>query len=107
MKQKFTYITEEYCSNCLLEAIKAKLKNKDIKIYYCKPRITGNRNFQMLHFMWTDGKADYDFSDNEEDELPWYRCFLFRGRIRKFKRGFAELYSKWRNGKQLEAAGHL
>jgi len=48
--------------------------------------------------MWTDGKADYDFSDNEADGLPWYKCFWFKGAIRKFDLGFATRYSAYRNG---------
>lgn len=97
MKNKQNFISEEFYSNCCVEAIRAKLKNKQVKIFFCKPRITENGHFQMAHFMWTDGKADYDFSDNEVDGLPWYKCFWFRGRIRKFNLGFAEKYSRYRN----------
>ena len=95
--EKWTFVSDEFYSNCFLEALKAKLKNKQIKIYFCKPRITENGNFQMAHFMWSDGKADYDFSDNEADGLPWYKCFWFRGAIRRFRPGFAERYAKYRN----------
>lgn len=95
MKDKF--ITEQYRSNCLMEALKAKLRNRNVKIYFCKPRITENGNFQMMHFMWSDGVADYDFSDNEEDGLPWYKCFWFTGAIRQFELGFAKKYSEYRN----------
>lgn len=54
-KGSFIYITELYSSNCLFEAIKAKIKNpSSVTIYFCKPRITENGNFQWLHFMWAD-----------------------------------------------------
>lgn len=95
---RFEYITGYYKSNCFIEAMKAKLKNwHGVKIYFCKPRITENGNFQMCHFMWTDYYHDYDFSDDQDDELPWYKCFLFKGRIRMFRYGFAEKYSNYRN----------
>lgn len=98
MTRKFQYITEEYYSNCFFEAIKAKLRNwKEVKIYFCKPRITPNGNFQMPHFMWEDTNNSFDFSDDEYGNLPWYKCFWFKGRIRRFKRGFALKYSRTRN----------
>lgn len=47
--------------------------------------------------MWFDGKADYDFSDLNDNERPWYKDFIFNGVIRKFNLGFAERYAKYRN----------
>lgn len=100
MVGKFKYITSEFKSNCMCEAIKAKLKNwRCVKVYFCKPRITENGNFQFMHFMWSDGAHDYDFSDKEYTGLPWYKCFFFSGVIREFPLGFAEQYSKYRNKK--------
>ena len=96
-KSEYEYITGPYKSNCFIEAIKAKLKNKKTRIYFCKPRICKNGKLQMAHFMWSDGKADFDFSDEEAQQLPWYKCFLFTGKIRKFPLGFAERYSRLRN----------
>lgn len=97
-KENFQYITDEYVSNCFFEAIKAKIKNpKVVKVYFCKPRITENGNFQWMHFMWTNGKSDYDFSDDENRPLAWYQRFWFSGRIRRFKKGFAKRYSEYRN----------
>lgn len=96
--KSFTYITETFTSNCMLEAIKAKIKNpSNVTIYFCKPRITENGNFQWLHFMWSDGVHDYDFSDDEATSLPWYKCFLFKGKIRQFNLGFAKRYQTYRN----------
>ncbi len=97
---QYKIISEEYYSNCLFEALKAKAKNpKEVKIYFCRPRITENGNFQMFHFMWSDGKADYDFSDLKESGLPPYKNLLFKGVTRKFAHGFAEKYSEYRNKK--------
>lgn len=98
----FQYISIPYKSNCLIEAVKAKIfSDFNVKIYFCKPRFY-NSKFQMCHFMWSDGEYDYDFTDNHEDELPWYKCFLFDGQIRRFKKGFAERYSKYRNRKEIK-----
>ena len=97
-KDSFSYITEIYSSNCLFEAIKAKIKNpSNVTIYFCKQRITENGNFQWLHFMWSDQNYGYDFSNNEETELPWYRTFWYKGRIRQFNKSFVRRYSDYRN----------
>lgn len=98
-KQSYKIVSEEFLSNCMIEALKAKIRNPNVKIYFCKPRITENGHFQMFHFMWTNGNADYDFSDLEENGLPPYRNLFFKGAIRKFDLGFAERYCKYRNGK--------
>lgn len=95
----FEVVSKEFYSNCMIEALKAKLHDTKIKVFFCRPRITENGHFQMFHFMWTDGKADYDFSDLEENGLPPYRNLFFKGVIRKFDLGFAEKYCKYRNGK--------
>lgn len=99
---KDNFISKEYHSNCLIEAIKAKIKDKNVKIYFCRPRITENGHFQMCHCMWTDGIADYDFSDREECALKWYQCLWFKGAIRQFEYGFAKRYSEYRNNKKRE-----
>ncbi len=93
----FEFVIQAYKSNCLLEAIRAKSINPKIKIYFCKPRITENKHFQMCHFMWSDCINSYDFSDDESCPLPWYKCFWFEGRIRKFGKDFAKKYSEYRN----------
>lgn len=84
----------------MIEALKAKICNPKTKIYFYKPRITENGHFQMFHFMRTDSKADYDFSDLEENGLPPYRNLFFKGVIRKFELGFAEMYANYRNRKR-------
>ena len=95
-RENFRYVSPEYVSNCLIEAVKAKLKDpRRVKLYFCKP--TFAPDYQMFHFMWSDGKADYDFSDCGHGKTPWYRCLLFKGQIRQFKPGFAARYSSMRN----------
>ena len=95
--QRYEIISKSYYSNCLFEAIRAKLHNSDVKIYFCKPRITENGNFQMFHFMWSDGKADYDFSNLDNTEHSLYKDLFYKGVIRKFHIGFAKKYSQYRN----------
>ena len=51
----------------------------------------------MCHFMWDDGENSYDFTDKEEEEMKWYKCFWYKGHIRKLEKGFAEKYSNYRN----------
>lgn len=48
-KQSYKIVSEEFCSNCMIEALKAKIRNRNVKIYFCKPRITENVHFQMFH----------------------------------------------------------
>jgi len=98
----FEYVSDPYKSNCLIEAVKAKIcGGASTKVFFCKPRHY-NGKLQMCHFLWSDGEYDYDFSDNEVDELPWYRCFWFTGQIRRFPKGFAKRYSIYRNTKRLQ-----
>lgn len=87
-----------YMSNCLVEAIKAKIRSpKAVKLYFLKPFRDCNDKWQMFHFMWTDGEFDYDFSDLGDGELPFYKCLLFKGVIRKFPLGFAVKYFVYRD----------
>lgn len=95
--KKFVYISKPYKSNCLLEALKEKLKYpKTTTIYFCPPRITENGNYQWCHFMWSNPFHSFDFSDDEETGLPWYKTFWYKGRIRMFDGDFARRYTKYR-----------
>lgn len=92
-RENFQCVTPEYVSNCLIEAVKAKLKDpRRVKLYFCKP----NKR-RMFHFMWSDGAADYDFSDAYCENEKFCVRPLFRGRIRRFKLGFAARYCALRN----------
>ncbi len=97
MHYLYKYVTPKYVSNCMLEAIRAKLKDpRHVKLYFCKPTLAPD--FQMFHFMWSDGEADYDFADDSgRGKTPWYKCVLVHGRIRRFRRGVAARYTAQRN----------
>ena len=101
-KSKFIWISDFYWSNCLIEAIKAKIRNPHIKVYIAKPDI---KNHRMFHFIWSDGKHSYDFSDKDEflenSKLPWFlQVIVFKGGIRQFEDAeFAKRYTSIRNHK--------
>ena len=61
-------------SNCLFEAIKAKLRNPSVEIHLYPPEINNHK----FHFYWIDGDGFYHFiKDNEKSFL------LFEGHIKK------------------------
>lgn len=77
-----------FYSNCLIQAIKAKIKNpKEIKLTYVSPFV--NEVF-CPHILWSDGKNDYDFGI--EMYLKWYERFWFKGYIRERPLGFNNKY---------------
>ena len=68
-----------YYSNCLVEAIKYKLKDwKNVRITYIP---ASYNEVYCPHFMWSDGKNDYDFGVDRK--LKWYEKLWFKGEIRK------------------------
>lgn len=87
---KFEIISKDFYSNCLIEAIKAKIKNrKQIKITYVSPFI--NEVF-CPHFLWSDGRYDYDFGVCQR--LKWYEKIYFKGNIRQRELGYNERYKR-------------
>lgn len=87
----------EFYSNCLIEALKAKIKNpKKIKITYVPPR--KSTCFQS-HFMWSDGKKDYDFG--AERRIGVFEQFCFCGEIRERNLGFNEHWKRNRTNSKL------
>lgn len=82
-------ISRDYYSNCLIEALKAKIKDpKNIEITVCLPWF--NEVF-CPHFMWSDGEADYDFGT--EHWMPMISAYtIHKGHIRKRKKGFNKKY---------------
>ena len=82
-------ITKEFYSNCLIEALKHKLKNKDVKITCISPKYKGGLS---PHFLWSDGVNDYDFG--VDYRLKWYQVFLFKGTIRMRPLGWNENYKE-------------
>lgn len=88
VKEVKTMAEKYFYSNCLFQALKAKLKNpKQVKITYVSP--FDNEVF-CPHFLWTDGKNDYDFGI--ERHLPLYKVLFFKGHIRKRNLGFNQKY---------------
>lgn len=68
----------EFYSNCLLEALKAKVKyGKEVKIIHVRS------NDGLHHFLWHDlydGNI-YDFQQLET-VTSWFDLFWFKGKIR-------------------------
>lgn len=74
-----TYISEYFYSNCLIEAIKAKIKHPiKVKIKYIPARL--NVVF-CPHLMWHDGEYTYDFW--AYGPLKPYQILWYKGKIRK------------------------
>ena len=71
-------------SNCLIESIKAKIKNKDVKIFLLPSDI--NNGFH--HFFWSDNENIYHFTSKNI-----HKCQLFfNGEIKTYnKRAFEGL----------------
>lgn len=99
MKSRWSYVSKVYYSNCLIEAVKAKIKNpKEVHIYCGKPFRNRYQIHEGYHFMWADKEGSYDFSDAWDVEDPGHQHPIwYRGQIRKFKPDFAKRYTKWRN----------
>lgn len=77
-------------SNCLIEAVRAKLKNpKKVRVLYIPARLTPSGCF---HFMWTDGEKEYDF--NRCGHVPWHKWAWHEGRIRTHRLGCYDRYIK-------------
>lgn len=94
MEEKFKIITKDYCSNCLIEAIKQKLKDwKHIKITYVSP--FDNQVFYP-HILWSDGKYDYDFGNENKGDLGILNWTLHKGHIRRRGLGFNQKYKDTR-----------
>ena len=81
MKQKINW----FYSNCLLEAIKAKIKApKYIHIFFVKPH----------HFMWHDIRDDMVYDFYQKDTFNrWYQILWYEGCIYHCKYG---TYKRWR-----------
>lgn len=83
-------VTNKFRSNCLIEAMKAKLKNpKKVRITFIPARYTGGI---YPHFLWSDGESDFDFGTDQK--LKPYQYILFRGNIRERSLGWNERYKQ-------------
>lgn len=79
--------SEEFYSNCFIEAAKAKLKNKDIKLMYIPAFLN---EVMCPHWMWSDESSEHDFW--HEGKIPWYKWFWHKGMIRTLKKGCYKKY---------------
>lgn len=88
------YVKGPFYSNCLLEALKAKIRHPlKVKLTFVKQSEAGT-----LHVMWSDGEFDYDFGT--PDYLEGIQILWFSGHIRKRRLGFnqrfkAQMEAKW------------
>lgn len=93
--------SEDFYSNCLLEAVKVKLKDwSHVTITYVSP--FDNEVF-CPHFLWSDGKFDYDFG-YEDVQCPLILAWtIHKGHIRQRTLGFNQKYKntckKWNERK--------
>ena len=74
---------KEYYSNCVLEAIKAKLKwGKQVRIIYIPAK---KNDVYCPHMMWHDLANDTikDFHAEHGYIEKWYNLFCFKGHIRR------------------------
>lgn len=81
---KFEVLSKDYVSNCLIEAIKAKIKNPKIHLIICMP--WENEVF-CPHIMWSDGEADYDFGNEGMGDQGIKNWTLHKGHLRKWELG--------------------
>lgn len=116
--KKKSYVISEssFYSNCLLEAVKRKIKNPfKVKII---PIINKNNYVRrilfnhieihtpvIVHWFWTDGKYDYEFTNY--NELKYKRVkkteknlkikipFIIHGIIKKYPLGYAKMENEF------------
>lgn len=77
-----------FWSNCLLEATKAKIQHP----FKVKVTVVPRSEARCPHFLWSDGKYDYDFG--VERRLVGVQVLLFRGYIRRRSLGFNRKYKE-------------
>ena len=92
MSEKFQIISKDFYSNCLIEAIKAKLKDwNHVTITYVSP--FDNEVF-CPHILWSDGKYDYDFGNEGKGDQGFLNWTLHKGHIRRRSLGFNQRYKE-------------
>lgn len=93
-KGRHIIMEKTFYSNCLLEAVKAKLKDwKDIKIFYIPKKFNDTKCF---HFMWKNTKTNETFDFKAEKALSSpLKLLYFKGHIRKVS--IQNYYSKYMN----------
>lgn len=77
-----------FWSNCFFEAVKAKARHP----FNVKITIVPCSEAKCPHFLWSDGKFDYDFG--VERRLVGAQILLFRGYVRRRGLGFNQKYKE-------------
>ncbi len=80
-------------SNCLIESLKAKRRNRKVKLLFTPAKFSENKP-HCFHVMWTDGENEYDFGS--DGWVKWFKLPLHEGHIRKFEIG---TYNRYINSK--------
>lgn len=76
-------------SNCLIEAIKAKIRNpKNVKVHFIRPCLNNGH----IHFYWIEDDGVYQYGHKQPIKNP----ILFEGKVRLHCRATLEerLYKK-------------
>ena len=77
-----------FWSNCLLEAVKAKIRHPS----RVKVTVVPRSEAHCPHFLWSDGEYDYDFG--VERRLVGAQILLFQGYIRRRGLRFNQKYKE-------------
>lgn len=75
--------TKYFYSNCLFEAIKAKIKNHKVRILYVPAFLN---EVPCPHLMWKDKAGEHDF--HYSGYLPWYKWCWHKGSIQTVPNGY-------------------
>ena len=74
--------SDVFYSNCIFEAIKAKIKNPKVQLLYIPAFLNEVR---CPHIMWLDEDGEHDFC--HKGYLPWYKWLWHDGTLRTVHRG--------------------
>lgn len=88
-----------FLSNCLLEAVKAKIRHP-VKV---KVTVVLRSEARCPHFLWSDGQNDFDFGVDRRLVGP--QVLLFRGYIRRYTLGFNRKYKQMRQARSRQPEG--
>lgn len=88
-------LTKNFFSNCLFEALKAKIKDfKNVKIIFI-PKKYNEWHSLAFHCFWLKDNVIYDFKSEKHLNHIW-QVFLFKGHIRANDKSFYERIMKER-----------
>lgn len=83
-------VKENYYSNCLYEALKAKIKNRKVHIYV----MWDFKTSIFPHFWWEEYGAAYSFVS---DKTRRWQILLFKGHLEKRNFRIFKMYSNAQN----------